>query len=191
MNSFLSRDELNQTGFKSLGSNVLISRNASIYGAKYITIGDNVRIDDFCILSGNIVIGNYVHIAACCCLFGGKSGIEMKDFTGISSRSAVYADSDDYSGIALTNPTIPDKFRCVTGGKVTFEKHVLVGTGSTILPNVNLGEGVSVGSMSLVNKSLEPWGIYVGIPCHFIKDRSKKVLELETQMKKECKNEKN
>lgn len=191
MTSFLSRDELNQIGFKSLGSNVLISRNASIYGAKNITIGDNVRIDDFCILSGNIVIGNYVHIAACCCLFGGKSGIEMKDFTGISSRSAVYADSDDYSGIALTNPTIPEQYRYVTGGKVVFEKHVIVGSGSTILPNVSLGEGASVGSMSLVNKSLNPWGIYVGIPCRFIKDRSKKILGLEKQMNKECANGKN
>ncbi|MEE0264470.1 MAG: acyltransferase [Acutalibacteraceae bacterium] len=191
MNSFLSRDELNQLGFKSLGSNVMISRNASIYGAANISIGNNVRIDDFCILSGNIVIGDYVHIAACCCLFGGKSGIEMKDFTGISSRSAVYADSDDYSGAALTNPTVPDEYRNVTGGKVVFEKHALVGTGSTILPNVSLGEGVSVGSMSLVNKSLEPWGIYVGIPCHFVKERSKNLLELETKMRKECIYEKN
>lgn len=185
MNSFYTKEELKDIGLKSYGDNVLISRYARIYGASNITIGNNVRIDDFCILSGNITIHNYVHIAAYCCLFGGKSGIEMFDYTGLSSRSAIYADSDDYSGNALTNPTIPGKYRNVSGGKVIFSKHALVGTGSTILPGVFLGEGVSVGSMSLVSKSLEPWGIYVGIPCKKIKERSKKILELEEQFIKE------
>ena len=34
--------------------------------------------------------------------------------------------------------------------------------------------------MSLVNKSTEPWGIYVGIPAKRIKDRSKDLLKFET-----------
>ena len=101
MTSFLSNEELMKIGFKSLGKDVLISRKASIYGAKNISIGSHVRIDDFCILSGNITIGDYIHVAAGCYLFGGKSGIEMKDFSALSSRSAVYADTDDYSGNAL------------------------------------------------------------------------------------------
>lgn len=45
--SFLSENELKAIGFKCYGSNVLISRKASIYGAANISIGDNVRIDDF------------------------------------------------------------------------------------------------------------------------------------------------
>ena len=182
MTSFLSNEELMKIGFKSLGKDVLISRKASIYGAKNISIGSHVRIDDFCILSGNITIGDYIHVAAGCYLFGGKSGIEMKDFSALSSRSAVYADTDDYSGNALSNPTVPDEYRSISGGKVIFEKHVLVGSGSTILPGVIMGEGVSVGSMSLVNKSLAPWGIYAGIPCKRLKERNRKVLELEKQV---------
>ena len=185
MNNFLSPDELQEIGLKSLGSDVLISRKASIYGASNISVGDHVRIDDFCILSGNITIGNYVHVAAFCCLFGGKSGIVINDFTGISSRSAVYADSDDYLGAALTNPTVPDEYRHVTGGTVIFEKHVLVGSGCTVLPDVTLGEGASVGCMSLVNKSLEPWGVYAGIPCRRFRDRGRNPLELETRLLEE------
>lgn len=185
MNSFLTEEELKEIGFKSYGENVLVSRKASIYGPSKISIGDNVRIDDFCILSGNIEIGNYVHIAAFVALFGGNSGIVFEDFSGISSRSAIYADSDDYTGMAMTNPTIPDKYRNVYGGKVTIGKHVVIGTGCTILPNVTIHEGTSVGSMSLVTKSLEPWGIYVGIPCRKIKDRNKKILELEQNFLKE------
>lgn len=185
MTSFYSEEELRSIGLKSYGKNVLISRFARIYGAESISIGNNVRIDDFCILSGNIVLGNYIHIAAYCCLFGGKSGIEMQDFTGLSSRCAVYADSDDYSGLAMSNPMVPDKYRNVKGGRVILEKHAIVGSGTTILPNVTICEGCSVGSMSLVSKSLEQWGIYVGIPCRRLRDRNKHLLQLENEFLKE------
>lgn len=183
--NFYSEEELKEIGLKAYGKNVLISRNATIYGADKINIGDNVRIDDFCILSGNISLGSYIHIAAYCGLFGGEAGIIMEDYTAISSRCAVYAASDDYSGAALTNPMLPDKFRNVIEGAVTIKKHSIIGTGSSILPNVTIGEGCSVGSMSLVSKSIDAWGIYVGIPCKRIKERKKDLLELEKEFLKE------
>ena len=84
--SFLSREKLMEIGFKSIGENVLLSRKASIYGPENIEIGNNVRIDDFCILSGKIKLGSYIHIAAYSALFGGEEGITMEDFTGLSSK---------------------------------------------------------------------------------------------------------
>lgn len=186
MSSFYSYEELMKLGFKHIGGkNIMLSRKTSIYGAENISIEDNTRIDDFCILSGNIIIGSHVHIAAYCGLFGGSSGIVCEDFTGISSRSVVYADSDDYSGAAMTNPTIPDRFRKVTGGTVVFGKHSLVGTGCTILPGVTVGEGASVGAMSLISKDIEPWTMNAGIPCRKMKERSKKLLEYEKEMMNE------
>jgi galactoside O-acetyltransferase len=179
MNSFYNEKELESIGFLSVGKNVLISRKASFYGVENISIGNNVRIDDFCILSGKIHLGSNIHISAYTALYGGKTGIELKDYSGVSSRCAIYAESDDYSGVALTNPMVPDKYRNIIKGKVVLEKHVIIGTGSTILPNVIIGEGASVGSMSLVNKSLEDWGVYVGIPCKRIKERDRKLLEYE------------
>lgn len=189
MSSFYSDEELRNIGFKKLGKNVLISKKTSIYGAEDISIGNNVRIDDFCVLSGNISIGNYVHIAVYCGLFGGNEGIELKDFTCLSSKCMVYSKSDDFSGEHLTNPMVPEFYLGIIHKKVILEKHVVVGTGSTILPGVVIGEGSSVGSMSLVNKSLDEWGIYVGIPCKKVKDRSKKLLELEKDFIKEQTNE--
>ena len=64
--SFLKQNELDDLGFKFLGKNVLISDKCSLYNTKNISIGDNTRIDDFCILSAGengIEIGRYVHIA--------------------------------------------------------------------------------------------------------------------------------
>lgn len=178
-NSFYTISELKEFGFRELGQNVLISRKASIYGADNIIIGRNVRIDDFCILSGKITLKNYIHISAYASLFGGKTGIILEDFVTVSSRIAIYAESDDYSGEALTNPMIPDEYRNVYCGKVVLHRHVIIGTGSTILPGVVIEEGTAVGSMSLVNKSLEGWGVYAGVPCHRIKERSRKLLEKE------------
>lgn len=181
--SFYSEEELREIGFATVGSNVSISRKTSIYTPEMMNIGNNVRIDDFCVLSGRITIGDHVHIAVYCALFGGSNGIILEDYAGISSNCVVYSETDDYSGEHMTNPTIPAPFRSVRGGLVTLKKHVLIGTGSSILPGVTIGEGSAVGSMSFVNKSLEPWGIYVGSPCRKIKDRSKKLLEVEEKMK--------
>lgn len=179
--SFYTKEELGEIGFMSLGDNVLISRKASIYSPHKISIGNNVRIDDFCIISGNVKIGNYVHIAAACLLFGGNDGIVFEDYTGISSRSAVYAESDDYSGMCFTNPMIPDKYRRIIGGGVQIRKHAIIGSGCTILPGVEISEGVAVGSMSLISKSLPQWSICVGIPCKAIKERNKMLLDIERQ----------
>jgi len=44
---------------------------------------------------------------------------------------------------------------------------------------VHVGEGGAVGAMSLVNKSIEPWTVNVGIPSRKIKERSKNILNLE------------
>lgn len=183
--SFYTQEELNGIGFKSLGNNVFISRKASIYDAGNISIGNNVRIDDFCVLSGKIVLGDYVHIAVFCALFGGDIGITISDFSTLSSRCSVYAISDDYSGGFLTNPMVPEEYRSTVKKSVMIEKHVIVGTGSTVFPGVTIGTGVAVGSMSLVNKSLDEWGIYVGVPCIRKKDRSRNLLEQERKFREE------
>lgn len=183
--SFYSQEELAKLGLKCYGKDVLISKKASIYGVADIALGNNVRIDDFCVLSGNIRIGNYVHIAVYSALFGGQAGIEMKDFSGLSSKSVIYAASDNYSGSTLTNPTVSEKYRGLIERRVTVGRHVVVGTGSTILPGVEIGDGCAIGSMSLVNKSLEQWGIYAGIPCRYIKPRNRELLELEAQFLQE------
>lgn len=182
MSSFYSEEELKTLGLKKYGKNVLISKKASIYSPDQIEIGDNVRIDDFTLLSGTIVIGNYVHIAAYATLFSGDKRIELKDYVGVSSRSTIYSQTDDYSGEYMTNPTVPVDYKNVTKKEVILEKHALVGASCVVLPGVTVGEGTSVGAMSLINKSLDEWSIYVGIPCRKIGDRSKKILDYEKKI---------
>ena len=178
MEQYYSPEELKTLGLKEYGEDVRISRKCSIYGAGNISLGSHVRIDDFCLLSGKISLGSYVHIAAGAMLFGGEAGIRFGDYSTISSRGAVYALSDDYSGEHMTNHTVPEKYTAVVEAPVEIGAHCIIGTGCTVLPGVSLGEGCSVGAMSLINKSLPPWGIYAGIPARRLKERSRKLLDL-------------
>lgn len=174
MDSFYSEDELAQLNIK-VGTNVKISKKCSIYSDD-IELGSNVRIDDFCILSGKIRIGDYVHIAAYSALYGGAEGIYLDDFASISSRVTIYSVCDDYSGETLTNPIVPDEYKNVDSRPVKICKHVIIGSNSVVLPGVILHEGSAFGSFSLVKMDSEAWSINAGIPANKIKARSKNLL---------------
>lgn len=178
---FLTEDQLANLGLKSYGDDVLISDKASIYSPELISIGNNVRIDDFCILSGNIILGSYIHISAYSALYG-KFGIEMQDYTGLSPRCTIFSASDDFTGNYLISPMVPDEYTNVVGGKVSINRFSQIGAGTTILPNVTIGEGVAVGAMSLINKALVPWTIYAGIPVKPIKKRSQNLLKFAQEI---------
>ena len=60
-------------------------------------------------------------------------------------------------------------------------RHVIIGTNSLVFPGVTVTEGCSVGAMSMVTKSTEPWSIYFGSPAKRLKNRSRELLELEAQ----------
>lgn len=181
--SFYSREEIDEIGFGSVGENVLVSKKASIYNAQHMRIGNNVRIDDFSILSGEIELHDFIHIAAGAYLFAGDAGIIMHNFTCVSSRSAVYAISDDYSGEFMTNSMVPEQYRNLIKRRVVLEEHVLIGSGCTILPGVYAGKGSASGSMSLIIHDMEPFSLYVGIPARKIKDRNRIMMDMEKKLR--------
>lgn len=179
--ALLTELQMQALGFAERGSNVRISDRASFYNPAAIRVGDNVRIDDFCILSagaGGITLGSHIHIAAYTSLIG-AGAIRLGDFCNISSRVAIYSSSDDYSGQAMTSPVIPKQFTNVTDAPVTFGRHVIVGTGSVILPGAVLLDGVAIGALSLVKGHCPPFGIYAGVPARRLKERVRDLLELE------------
>ena len=187
METFRSREELSKMGLKAYGEDVLIGKYAILYHPERLVIGNHVRIDDFTVISGNVTLGNYIHISHFCGLYGGRQGIVMEDFSTLASKCSVYAESDDYSGRSMTNPTVSEKYEMYAiSEKVKIEKHVIVGSSSVILPGVTLKEGTAVGSMTLCNKSTEPWSVNVGAPVRKLKDRNKDILDLEKQFLKEA-----
>jgi serine acetyltransferase len=50
---------------------------------------------------------------------------------------------------------------------------------SRVFPGTRIEDGCSVGAMSIITKSTEPFSVYLGIPARRIKSRKKKFLIFE------------
>jgi len=174
--SFFDQEELRSLGLAAFGRNVLISRKASIYDPARLRVGDDVRIDDFCVISGAITLGSNIHISAYCALYGSHS-IEIMNYSGLSPRCTVFSASDDFSGEYMISPMVPKEYTNVQGGKVRIERFCQVGAGSIVMPGVQIHEGVAVGALSFVKADLAEWGIYAGNPARFIRERKRGILE--------------
>ena len=92
--------------------------------------------------------------------------------------------TDDYSGEFMANVTIPKEFRHIISGPVRFQKHVIVGAGTVVLPSVIVGEGAAIGALSLVHMKVEPWTINLGVPLRVVNSRRKELLALEERLMK-------
>lgn len=164
---------------KSIGQNVIIGKTVRIRYPELVEIGDNVIIDDFTYISTALKLHSNVHISSGCKIIGGKdSYVEMKEFSTLAPNVVLSAGSDDYiSGIAT--PMVPLKYKAnAVIGKIILNKHCIVGAGSVVLPNIIFYEGASVGALSLVNRNLEEYTLYVGIPAKEIKKRNEGEIRL-------------
>jgi acetyltransferase-like isoleucine patch superfamily enzyme len=185
MDSFYKEHELKDLNFKYVGKNVKISKKAIFYNYDQIEIGDHSRIDDLCMVSGNVKIGKFVHIAPGARISGSKAGAILHDFSGVSYNSTLIANTDDYSGEFLTNPCIPMKYKRYIAAPLILEKHALIASHCLLVPGVTVREGTAIGAMSLVLKSTEPWSIYFGVPAKRVKDRKRNMADLEVQFLEE------
>jgi acetyltransferase-like isoleucine patch superfamily enzyme len=182
---YLQSAELRVLGLRSVGEDVHLHSTCLMVGLENLSIGNHVRIDAFsCLLpgEGHIAIGDHVHIAAGVFLSGAE-GIEIGDFVGLSHGVRVYTRNDDYTGKALTGPTVPERFLKMDKGAVRFGRHVVVGASSIVLPGVEIAEGATVGALSLVKSSLPGWAIYAGVPARRLRERSRNLLDLERRLR--------
>ncbi len=176
--SYLSLDELNDIGFYSIGKNVKISSKSSIYSPETISIGNNVRIDDFCVLSGNIFISNNVHLSTHVSLTATFEQLSVGEGSTISYGSKLFTASDDFGGDYMFNPTYNQDQRNVFHAPITIGKFVAIGALCTVMPGSYLGSGAAVGAMSLVKGHLEPWNIYIGTPARILRKRNEGLLDI-------------
>ncbi|WP_238701911.1 acyltransferase [Helicobacter bilis] len=165
--SYLTQHELLSLDFKSLGKNVLISSKASLYDTHLMILDDNVRIDDFCVISGNVYLGKSVSIAPFCLIAGGsksedlqKGGVIIGDHSVFAYGVRAFSRSDNY---VTTNKDEVYIDRVVIG------HHCICGTNSVIYAGSRLGDYVSVGALSFVKGVCEDYSVYVGTPAKLLK----------------------
>lgn len=101
-------------------------------------------------LGKNFDIGTFTYINS-------KFGVEIHDNVQIGSHCSIYSHS-----------TIDSK-----EGKVILSKNCKIGTHSTIMPNITIGENSVIAAYSFVTKNVPKNEIWVGIPAKFYKKLTK------------------
>jgi galactoside O-acetyltransferase len=165
------------SGFRRMGSNVKIYRQAIILSPENVTLASDIIIDDFVFIGAHqrLVLGNRVHISSHSSITGGGR-VLLSDFSGMGSGARLISGTDDFTEGRLNGSAIPAEFRETHRGTIILEPHAIIGTNAVVLPDVTIGEGATVGAGSVVTRSLEPWGVYVGAPARKIKTRPRDVV---------------
>ncbi len=153
MTAFYTKQELLDFGFKSIGENPRISKDVRFYEING-KIGNNVRIDSFTILTGNIEIGDNVHISPFCFLGGTGGLIIFKKNSGISTHVSLFTKSDDYKSHKLDKT---DKIF----GNISIGENSIIGSGSMIMPGVTVHDNASIGSNSLITEDIDEGSIVI------------------------------
>jgi acetyltransferase-like isoleucine patch superfamily enzyme len=157
---FYSSEELAALGCTSIGRRVQISRLARFYGF-HGELGDNCRIDDYCVVKGRVDIGCYVHISAFCLLGGTGGRIAFGDFSTTAAYVALHTASDDYASPLLTNAVVPPDLRQNITGDIVIGKGVILGTHCVVLPESVVGDYATIGALCIVNGDYAPGVVYV------------------------------
>jgi acetyltransferase-like isoleucine patch superfamily enzyme len=169
--------EASDAGFHRVGSNVKVYKMAVILSPENVTLGSDIIIDDFVFIGAHkrLVLGNRVHISSHSSITGGGR-VLLSDFSGTGSGVRLISGTDDFTEGRLNGCAIPAEFRETHRGTIVLEPHAIIGANAVVLPDVTIGEGATVGAGSVVTRSLEPWGVYVGSPARRIKTRPREVV---------------
>lgn len=139
--------------------------NTFIDAGKSLKIGKHSMITWFVLIEGgaNTVIGDRVFV-----------GPGTKILTSTYKIQGFYAAE-----------FLPEDCHKIEYGDVTIHDDAYIGANCTIMPGVTIGEGAVAGANCLVNKNLEPWSIYVGVPCKKIGTRKKPSKEMTEKLMRE------
>lgn len=161
---------------KSCGTNVHIGHNVIIVNPSKVSLGNNVRIDPFTLITGSLTTGNNVHICSHVVL-GSTEGITLGDWTFVGYGSKLFTASEDYSG---KYGPVNDFWghNKVFKGPIEFKKYSGVASDVVVFPGVTLPEGCTIGASSMVrNRPLEEYSVYFGSPLELVKRRDKEAVQ--------------
>ena len=169
---FYSIDDLRYLGVNLKSEiNIFISKNVTIYNPSNLTIHNDIRIDDFTVLTckGKIEVKSFVRISTHC-LISSETSIIIEECCNICSGVKIYG-GINLNDENISNPLIHKKYSTTSIGDVIINKYVFIGANSIVYPNVILSEGVTIEPLSKVNINTESWKLYGGNPINFIKNK--------------------
>ncbi|MEJ2706151.1 MAG: acyltransferase [Anaerolineales bacterium] len=180
--------------FKHVGRNVTFGHNLTLRQPHKIRIGDNVIIDDGCLLDAkgienegividemvtlgrlsmivckdaDIHINSHVNIGSAVKIIAANKGkITIGKSIDIGSTCHFSAGSYDYSQPDL----LPSTRRLQTKG-IVVEDLSWIGVGVVVLDGVTIGTKSIIGAGAVVNKDVPPNSVAVGVPAEVVRQR--------------------
>lgn len=157
----------------SVGLGTVIERGAKIrsycrWGSGGVRIGKNCYIARGCEISpasGNIIIGDETTINPHCFVYG-IANISIGKQVRIGAHCVIVAVNHNYEDLSK-----PICKQGVSGKGITIEQDVWIGAAAAILDGVVVKKGNVIGAGSVVTKTTEENGVYIGVPARRIKDR--------------------
>ena len=183
--------------YKSLlgkvGSGVVFGRNIVLRHPKKIYLGNNVVVEDNCVLDAKgesnkgIFIGNNVMIWRNSVLSCKNGDLYIGDNTIITLNSYIQSakkvDIGKNVGIGaycfiigggdheITRTDIPILAQGQIIKGITIEDNAMIGTGAKIMDGITIGRDAFIGAGAVVTKSIPQFSIAVGIPAKVIRKR--------------------
>jgi acetyltransferase-like isoleucine patch superfamily enzyme len=143
-----------------LGKNVKLSKFINMYGC---TVGDDAKIGAFVEIQKNSKIGNNCKISSHTFICEGVI-IEDAVFVGhsVTFINDIYPQATSASGLLQTEADWKVE-------KTLVKKGASIGSGSTILARVTIGEGAIIGAGSVVTRDVPANAIVAGNPAKFLR----------------------
>ena len=184
-NYFLEKKDLEDLGIRC-GKNCKVHSTTIILNPKKLTLGNNVRIDAYTVIINvkNVKICNYIHIGSHVLIQANKANIYLRDYCGVSSGVKIFTSTDDYSGKHFYGPFNKKSKFSNKIQTINLKKFCIIGTNSVVLPGAIFSEGSVAGALSFINKKLDSWSIYYGMPLKKLSKRQKKIFQNEKKFKK-------
>ncbi len=153
---------------------IIPSANTVIYDPRSITIGKDFSHGLGCRLycqdpeiGSRLVIGNHVSLNDDVVINADRGGvISVGNNVLIGPGVVIRASNHNY---ANRDSLIRNQGH--SASEIHIEDDVWLGAGVIVMPGVSIGHGAVVGAGSIVTKSIEPFGLAVGIPAKVIKYR--------------------
>lgn len=165
---------------KKCGKDVKVFPMAKIASPQRVELGDNTRLCDYSFIhpeQGTIRIGRYCDFEPYSLIWGAGEMV-IGDFVNFGPGMKIMGNLYDYRNGDIMVGTVEQTHDGIIAPKMVIEDQVYFGADVTVLGSVSyIGEGALIGAQTLVNRDLEPWGVYVGSPAKKIGERPKGALD--------------
>lgn len=131
---------------------------ARIVAPENLELGRNVEIDDFVFLN----CGHHTEFGDHSCIHSGSrvvGGGELVVGTGVAITYNCVLVTRYSKTTSHMSTRVPSEHRDDVEARITIEDEAFVGSNSTIMPGVTVGEGAVVAAQSYVDEDVPPWTI--------------------------------